>query len=230
MAPGTFDFFGFSDEVAAVAISRLRHGGDAATLCALTAGIVALAEQRLAAELTPHERSFIACRSGCGHCCRVHVSILPPEAVAIARFLHRSLSAEALTAVTRCLEDSYEVVRWMDDEERRRNGIPCPFLATDQSCGIYPFRPLACRGITSMDPEACAVAMAASSACDDLPVIVQNITQLLLMKGAYVGYARGLTECGLDGRGFELSGAVLALVYQPVLMGELARGSLLALT
>ena len=132
--------------------------------------------------------------------------------------------------MSRRLEDVYEVVRWMDDEERQRNGIPCPFLAGDQSCGIYPVRPLACRGITSMDPEACAAAMAASSACDDLQVIVQNITQLLLMQGAYVGYARGLTECGLDSRGFELSGAVLALVRQPEQIGALAGGSLLALT
>lgn len=37
--------------------------------------------------------------------------------------------------------------------------MPCPFLRTDRSCGVYAARPLPCRALASSDAEACAAAV-----------------------------------------------------------------------
>src|SRR5512146_2773196 len=84
MASDTVDvaaLAGRFDEMAAV---EFRGARTAATVCAAMAKLVARVEDELGRALGPEEKSLIACRGGCGACCTVNVSVLIPEAIAIA--------------------------------------------------------------------------------------------------------------------------------------------------
>jgi Fe-S-cluster containining protein len=92
----------------------------------------------------------IACRQGCAHCCHIPVLLTTAEADEIARATgrvrakhpaHGARAAELLQSSNseRLLQEARA------GAEDRYTGQPCPFLQSDQTCGIYDVRPLACR-------------------------------------------------------------------------------------
>lgn len=116
----------------------------------------------------------VSCRKGCGACCRQPVPISPAEARLLAGIVE-NLPEEARTVIRERFDDA---VRRLDESGLRerathyhrlsndevqamvyeyfRLGIPCPFLE-DESCSIYPFRPLVCREYLVISPaEHCA--------------------------------------------------------------------------
>ncbi len=114
-----------------------------------------------------------SCKSGCGACCRQLVPIALSEAHELSRmvqqmpeprrslvqgrfaFIAETLAAKGLAEPLRdpgrldeaqldTLADQYFALR-----------IPCPFLE-DESCSIYPERPIACREyMVTSDPQYC---------------------------------------------------------------------------
>jgi Fe-S-cluster containining protein len=97
----------------------------------------------------------VACRAGCDHCCYQVVGVTPPEALAIARELRSTLSAEALARVSARLHEATERARGLDAAERFSPDHPCVFLESGR-CTIYAVRPLACRGMNSLDATECS--------------------------------------------------------------------------
>lgn len=131
------------------------------------------------------ERDPVACRSGCGACCRHLVPIWEVEALALfaaARDLPTLVKERVRANLDRWLP-GYEA--WLAEAEAAgldvdpatarqpfsavathywRRQIPCPFLI-DESCGIYEDRPAECRYYYALgSPDACARP-------DQLPVI-----------------------------------------------------------
>src|SRR6478735_1897486 len=96
----------------------------------------------------------VACRAGCDHCCHQPVGLTPPEALAIAAHLRQTLTPEALATVALRLAQRVEETRGLTSAERFSPEHPCPFLNLGQ-CTIYEVRPLACRGMNSLDAEEC---------------------------------------------------------------------------
>lgn len=76
-------------------------------------------------ELMEAVEPFTACRPGCSACCHYNVSVYPLEARLIASWTGRARLREPLPA-----QDFH--------------GQPCPFLENGR-CGIYEYRPMACR-------------------------------------------------------------------------------------
>jgi len=116
----------------------------------------------------------VSCRKGCGACCRQPVPISPAEARLLAGIIQNM--PDAAQAIIRARFD--DAVRRLDESGLRDRathyhrlsndevqamvyeyfqlGIPCPFLE-DESCSIYPFRPLVCREYLVISPaEHCA--------------------------------------------------------------------------
>jgi Fe-S-cluster containining protein len=115
----------------------------------------------------------LACRAGCGACCRQLVPISRIEARRIAEVVD-ALPEPRRSTVRKRFADAIEALRsaglldrlrnpeTIDDQEISalgeqyfRLGIPCPLLE-DESCSIYADRPLICRQyIVSSDPVHC---------------------------------------------------------------------------
>ena len=116
----------------------------------------------------------ISCKAGCAACCRqlIAVSIFEAEALSAwirtlpevrqqelaSRFHQALLKLAAAGLIDRMVSED-----WLAESETHHNlaidylyqRIPCPFLE-DESCSIYPMRPLVCREyLVSSAPEHC---------------------------------------------------------------------------
>ncbi|MDE1712699.1 YkgJ family cysteine cluster protein (plasmid) [Chromobacterium amazonense] len=83
---------------------------------------------------------FMVCQKGCSHCCKIDVTISSVE----AEYIHKN------TGFTPNNGSSLS-------KGHSANKTPCTFLAEDETCSIYEFRPFACRTFFAYDnPEYCA--------------------------------------------------------------------------
>ena len=127
-----------------------------------------LGEQALKLEEVKLQRAgqTISCQKGCGACCRLLIPVSPPEAFALKkrfeqlpahqrdRYLHRlSTVKDALNKaglLGRLVQLSETRAQLSDEDMEPVNHayyaqrLPCVFLE-DEACGIYDFRPAACR-------------------------------------------------------------------------------------
>jgi Fe-S-cluster containining protein len=106
----------------------------------------------------------IPCRQGCNRCCigsfpvtlldraeiRRGLRAVPEER---RRGIHEAAARQVATVeawIPRLAEErrlDHYSDRELDDIANRCGDLPCPALAEDGSCGIYAFRPLACRSM-----------------------------------------------------------------------------------
>jgi hypothetical protein len=164
-----------------------------------------------------------ACRAGCPFCCVLNVAVLLPEAASIAEHLSVMLPAPDLGALADLLDHQRMRVRWMDDGERVRKQIYCPFLDKAGNCSIHPFRPLACRGVTSLDAGLCRVALDPTEL--DVPRSVPMDTAVrTAMDGAFLALAGAAAASGMDARSIELAAGVGAFLSRPGLSDLLLAG------
>ena len=118
-----------------------------------------------------HEGRTISCKAGCGACCRQPVPLADIEVDALIRLVEqmaeprRSIVRERFRQAEQRLEEIGMAARLRemgergaDDRDVRatanayfRLGIPCPFLE-DESCSIYPDRPVTCRAYVVTSP------------------------------------------------------------------------------
>lgn len=111
-------------------------------------------------KLLESRNKTVSCKAGCGACCRQIVPISDIEAHAIAEVIERMpeerrahvmarfADAEQRLAAIKPLDQMIEAVnganRYEFAVEYFKFGVACPFLE-DESCSIYPDRPLICR-------------------------------------------------------------------------------------
>ncbi|MEE4217155.1 MAG: YkgJ family cysteine cluster protein [Xanthomonadales bacterium] len=115
----------------------------------------------------------IACRKGCGACCRQPVPVTPAEARQLAALVEGMPEQEKATiqkrfesAMQRAEDAGISGILLglggMDEKTKREGaqayfsqGIACPFLV-NESCSIHPVRPLVCREyLVTSSPEHC---------------------------------------------------------------------------
>lgn len=123
--------------------------------------VVALARNAMAAAsrvadglLAQAPAGTVACQAGCDHCCHQAVGVTAPEAIAVFDHLQRTRSAAELAELARRVADLYERTRGLSSSERFSPEHPCPLLDAGQ-CSVYEARPLACRGMNSLDAQEC---------------------------------------------------------------------------
>lgn len=156
----------------------------------------------------------VACGPGCPHCCVLNVSVLLSEAASIAIRLSDDLPAEKLARLLTQLDDQRLRVRWMENGERIRRGIGCPFLDAAGSCAVHPHRPIVCRGFTSFDVASCKAAL---DPCDpDAPEYMpMDLRRKVIMEDAYLALAEAMEKRGMETRCIELSAGVVAFLTAP---------------
>jgi len=146
-----------NDVVAGTANTAYTTLGRAATL----EGTVELARNVMAATsrlsdglLARAPAGAVACRAGCDHCCYQIVGVTPPEALAIFDHLSRTASDAELDEIATRMAEARTRTRGLSSAERFSPDHPCPFLREGR-CSIYEVRPLACRGMNSLDAHEC---------------------------------------------------------------------------
>lgn len=148
----------WQDEVA-VSAARSARGvlGEIPTL----QGVLDLARgamestSRLVAGLLAHAPAgAVACRAGCDHCCHVIVGVTAPEALTIFDHLRRSCSDAQMARLRERVAAFRDRTRGLSSAERFSPEHPCVFLEGGR-CSIYDVRPLACRGMNSLDATEC---------------------------------------------------------------------------
>ena len=96
----------------------------------------------------------LACRQGCAHCCHQRVGATAPEALAIFATLQATRSSAELLRLRERVERAYHSTRGLTRDERNSPEHPCPLLENNL-CSVYEARPLSCRGVHSLDEQAC---------------------------------------------------------------------------
>lgn len=187
-----------------------------------------MAEYILAAESEANAAGEqpVACRAGCPCCCVLNVTVLLPEAAAIAAWLDERLSPPERALLISRLERQRRLVRWMEDGERIRTQIHCPFLDRTGSCSVYPVRPLVCRGVTSLDRDLCRETLD-PTAEEVGGAVPADMARRMVMDAAFCALGRALQESGAPSRGIELSAGVWALLAFPEMVDQLKPGGTL---
>lgn len=102
-------------------------------------------EQRARAPATDAK---VSCRRGCGHCCRLNVTVTAGEAklalIAAEEFGWR-IDPQRLRV--QAAVDGIEGWNELDDADRA-----CVFLTSGEDCAIYEHRPMACRKYMVVNP------------------------------------------------------------------------------
>jgi len=98
----------------------------------------------------------LACGPGCPHCCFNQVELTPPEALLLGEYVDRHFSPAEKEELRRRLAGNLARKAGKGKKEVAliRSQLPCPFLKED-SCGVYPARPLLCRAMHSLDARQC---------------------------------------------------------------------------
>lgn len=176
----------------------------------------------LAEQLAGHKP--VACKAGCFHCCVLNVSVLLPEAVAIAGWLSLHCSGAGCDAQLKRLQSHALRVRWMEDSERIHRQTACPFVDAQGSCSIYPVRPLVCRAVTSLDKADCLTALDPNQ-CDAAHAVPMDTTRRMVMDAAFGALARAMQQQPMMSRSIELSNGVAAFLTDPGLVTVLVSGA-----
>ncbi|HAD03440.1 MAG: hypothetical protein A2005_02245 [Desulfuromonadales bacterium GWC2_61_20] len=115
-------------------------------------------DQALAAWLPPAD-SRIYCGRGCANCCTLNVATTFAEAQLLVAHLdagQRRRVAARVAELQELLPQTPDLKGFL--RAHRNRPTPCPLLAADGVCSVYPLRPLACRALLSTRDSAwCAV-------------------------------------------------------------------------
>lgn len=192
----------------------LEHAScDESSFASLTAAL----ERRIAVELEAGRAAEArpACGPGCSACCTVNVATLPVEGAAVAAFLRRRLAPGEIAPLAASLLAFHDRIRWCEDSERIRARLACPFLDPRGECLVHPVRPLACRGVTSLDAGECRRALDEIAEGEGDGCVRMSLLQRALYEEARRGVAAVLSARGLDARSRDVSGMVGVFLADP---------------
>ncbi len=209
--------------VAALAANALAGACDEGDLTVLLEVVWAAIEVEQGLERVPG-KPRPACRPGCAGCCRINVGTLAIEGAVVAARL-RSQEPDPEAAAARLLA-FHERVRWLEDRERVSEKLLCPFLDPQARCSIHPIRPLACRGVSSLDPEDCRRALSGEEPDDgEAGLVRMDLLQKALHDEAFAALAEALAARGLDARCRDVSGMTAAFLADPALAAAFLSGT-----
>lgn len=189
------------------------------------AGLMSAIEGRIAVEMMAARRAEVpqpACAPGCATCCSVNVATLPIEGAAAAAFLRRRLPLGQVRARAAALLEFHDRVRWREDGERIHDHLSCPLLDDRGRCSIHPVRPLACRGLSSLDAGDCRRAV--SEPGESAGSVRMNLLQKALYDEAIGALAAALRARGLDARCRDVSGMTGVFLADPTRASLYAAG------
>jgi Fe-S-cluster containining protein len=149
----------------------------------------------------------LACKNGCYWCCYFTVDVRAVEVFSILDFMARELDAEEQARVRREIEANSALLQGLDEMERMRRNVKCPFLAAGR-CSIYEARPQTCRNYHATDAAGCRASYEHPENTEIDPEFAPLVYQ---SGGAHVdAFCTSLQAAGYDIQAYELSAALAA--------------------
>ena len=161
----------------------------------------------------------VACKAGCDHCCHQAVGVTAPEALAIFDHLKSTRSSGELARVAAKISECHAQTSHLSSQDRFSPEHPCPFLDAG-NCSIYDARPLACRGMNSLDAGECATRLRDPQARAEFLASGRGghsyLEPIRAFHAISAGLQLGLSELyHLDMRPLELTAAMQLLLAGP---------------
>jgi Fe-S-cluster containining protein len=154
----------------------------------------------------------LACKNGCFWCCYFTVDVRAVEVFSILDFMERELSPEQQARVRREIEANSAMLQGVNELERMRRNVKCPFLAEGR-CSIYEARPQTCRNYHATDVTGCRASYEHPENIDIDPDFAPFVYQ---SGGAHVdAFCSSLQQSGYDTRAYELSTALAVAMIDP---------------
>ncbi len=148
-------------------------------------------------------RETVACRAGCGTCCRVPVGVLAHEVLIAARFVQTHFSPVELEALIERAAVHRAAVAGRSNLERTLMKPPCVLLR-DESCSIYEARPEACRSHHSNNLEACRTNL--ENGREDIDVYIPGVRGRMF--AVMLAIDQAVAEAGFDGQAYDFGSAL----------------------
>jgi Fe-S-cluster containining protein len=163
----------------------------------------------------------VACQLGCTFCCHNEVEVTPPEAFLIAQVIRQYFSPQRQARLKEKILKAAALKTGKSTAElaATRQTRPCPLLEEDK-CVVYPWRPLTCRAMHSLDREHCRTSHAAGSLLHD--EYYQHRYTFTLSLAA--GLTEGFRALGCQAATLELSQALREVLLEPPLTERWLKG------
>jgi Fe-S-cluster containining protein len=190
-----------------VTVSTLKRGTDVDSCTAL----VAKADRKFE-ETFEHLRKKgapIACKSGCSFCCHLRVTVTPPEAIALFRYLRSEIPDTLAQEIEQRVLANADQIAHMTQEQHLSTNVRCAFLVAG-ACSAYRARPMACALHHSLDVDACEHLYENPA---DVSVGIRKLKVIEdTMTATHAGMTQALKGLGLSDEPMELHTAVAAIL------------------
>jgi len=163
----------------------------------------------------------VACEPGCSFCCTTLVEATPAEVFLLGQVISRYFAPEKLERVKeRTLRmAALKVGKSKSELAAARETQPCPLLEEDK-CLVYPWRPLMCRAMHSLDREQCHRSFAAG----DLSGGDYYLHRYVFPMSVSAGLIEGFQELGCQMPVLDLARALGQVLLEPWLAEHWLRG------
>lgn len=170
--------------------------------------------------VTPLPRP-VACQPGCSFCCTSLVEANPAEVFLIAQVISRYFAPAKLEHVKeRTLRiAALKVGKTKEELAATRATQPCPLLEEDR-CLVYPWRPLMCRAMHSLDREHCRRSFAAGDLSGEEYYLHRYVFPLSISAGLIEGFQ----ELGCQMPVLDLARALGQALLEPWLVERWLQG------
>ncbi len=154
----------------------------------------------------------LACRAGCTWCCHFSVDVRAVEVFRILDLIEREFTSEQKARVYAEIRANSVKLRDLDEMERMRRNVKCPFLAEGR-CSIYAARPQTCRNYHATSVEGCKLSYEQP---DNLEIDPESAPYVYQSGGAHVdAVTAAMRDAGYDVGVYELNAAFDAAIAEP---------------
>ncbi len=155
----------------------------------------------------------LACVAGCTFCCHQYVGVSMPELAILAKYIETNFDTAGQQRLLDRLSDVVKETVSMSQYVRAASRLDCPLLDPDlRHCTAYAARPLTCRGMHSLDRDACEKDDATPGKKNPIP---QYEDHKSITRSIAIGLHLGIAENKLEPQELELGSALLQILTNP---------------
>jgi Fe-S-cluster containining protein len=163
----------------------------------------------------------VACQPGCSFCCTSLMEATPAEVFFVAQVISRYFppaKSEGLKERTLRMA-ALKVGKSKEELAATRHDQPCPLLEENQ-CLVYPWRPLMCRAMHSLDREHCRTSFAAG----DLSGEEYYLHRYVFPMSVSAGLTEGFRSLGCQMPVLDLTRALGQVLLEPWVLDRWLKG------